>query len=443
MKKIIAAKILEGSLAERAGICPGDAIVSINEMSFGDILEYKFLINDEAVLIELKKPDGEGYVVEIENHYQDLGIEFENPLIDEPRHCNNKCIFCFIDQLPKGLRETLYFKDDDTRLSLLHGNFVTLTNMSDAEIDNIIYMHLSPIYISVHTTNPDLRRQMLHNARAGNLLPRMKKLSDSGIIMRTQLVLCPGINDGAELERTLDDLAGLSGVENISLVPVGLTKHRNGLYPLRAYTRAEAQGVIELCRRKQEEFLRIRGEKLCHASDEFYLLAGWETPSVESYGDGVNLEDGVGLLSVMREGFFETLAQLPPMQKKRSVSIATGVDAYPSIAEYARRLMERCEGLSVCVYPIQNDFFGHGITVTGLLTGGDIIAQLQGKPLGDELLLASCMFRHGESVFLDDKTADDAERALGVKVRIVYDGQFGKPFIEAVLDMSIADKEEC
>lgn len=443
MKKIIAAKIQKGSLADEAGICPGDAILSINEMSFSDILEYKYLINDETVLVELETPEGEGYIVEIENNYRDLGIEFENPLIDEPHHCQNKCMFCFIDQLPKGMRETLYFKDDDTRLSLLHGNFVTLTNMSDAEIDNIIYMHLSPIYISVHTTNPDLRRKMLHNRHAGNLLPRMKKLSDSGIRMRTQLVLCPGINDGAELQKTLDDLGKLPGVENISLVPVGLTKYREGLTPLRPYTREEARAVIELCARKQEEFMHLRREKLCHASDEFYLLAEWDTPTVESYGGGVNLEDGVGLLSVMREGFYETLVKLPLMQKQRSVSIATGVDAYPSIAGYAKKLMEQCEGLTVFVYPIVNDFFGHGITVTGLLTGGDIIEQLRGKPLGDELLLASCMLRHGEKVFLDDKTTDDVERALTVPVRIVYDGQFGKPFIEAVLDLDLTDKEEC
>ena len=443
MKKIIAAKIKEGSLAEEAGICPGDAIVSINEMSFSDILEYKYLINDETVLIELETPEGDGYAVEIENNYQDLGIEFENPLIDEARHCNNKCMFCFIDQLPGGMRETLYFKDDDTRLSLLHGNFVTLTNMSEAEIDNIIFMHLSPIYISVHTTNPELRQKMLHNRHAGNLLPRMKKLSDSGIRMRTQLVLCPGINDGEELKRTLDDLGKLEGVENISLVPVGLTKYRDGLAPLRAYSKEEAQAVIRLCSRKQEEFLHARGEKLCHASDEFYLLAEWDTPSVDSYGNGINLEDGVGLLSVMREGFYDALAMLPPMKKRRSISIATGVDAYPSIAEYAQKLMERCEGLTVFVYPVVNDFFGHGITVTGLLTGGDIIAQLQGKPLGDELLLASCMLRHGENVFLDDKTTDSVEQALSVPVRIVYDGQYGTPFIEAVLDINLTQKEEC
>ena len=434
MKEIVVNKVEKGSFADSAGIEKGDILLSINEMSFGDILEYRFLCNDESVLVEFEKPTGEVLVTEIVNDYADLGISFSTPLIDDARRCQNKCVFCFIDQLAPDMREPLYFKDDDTRLSLLHGNFVTLTNLSDEEIDNIIFMHLSPIYISVHTTNGELRKTMLCNKRADNLLSRMKKLSDNGIKMRTQIVLCPGLNDGEELSRTLDDLAKIPMVENVSVVPVGLSKFREGLYPLEPVTVDVARDVLMIISQKQEQFLKMRREKLCHASDEFFIKADLPFPSVADYENGVNLEDGVGLVSTMTENVQRVIKSAGPIKTEREVSLVSGVDAYPIVKNLCRALEKKCEGLNVHVYPIVNDFFGHGITVTGLLTGQDLIAQLRGKKLGEELLLSSAMLKYGEKIFLDDVTCEDVARELGVHIRIIYEGYLGEPFVEAILN---------
>ncbi len=441
VRKVKIAKVESNSLADQAGISAGDVILSINEMSFTDILEYRFLCNDESVLVEVEKPDGDIVVYEIENDYQDLGIEFETPLIDKARRCQNKCVFCFIDQLAPNMRPSLYFKDDDTRLSLLHGNFVTLTNLSDEEIDNIIFMHLSPIYISVHTTNGELRKRMLHNKRADNLLPRMQKLSDNGIVMRTQIVLCPGLNDGKELAKTLMDLSKIEGVENVSVVPVGLSKYREGLYPLKPVDQTVAREVISIIREKQQLFLKTRGDRLCHASDEFYIQAHLPFPTVEEYGNGVNLEDGVGLVETMTENVQRVLSYMPSMQKKRRVTVVSGVSAYEIVKKMCEDIMAKCEGLSVYTAKIVNDFFGHGITVTGLLTGQDIVAQLKGKDLGEELLLSGAMLKHGETVFLDDMSCQDIEKELQVPVRVVYEGYNGEPFVEALLGTSLEKKE--
>jgi len=434
VKEIVVNEVEKGSFADKAGIQKGDILLSINEMSFSDILEYRFLCNDESVLVEFKKPTGEVIVTEVFNDYADLGISFSTPLIDDARRCQNKCVFCFIDQLAPNMREPLYFKDDDTRLSLLHGNFVTLTNLSDEEIDNIIFMHLSPIYISVHTTNGELRKKMLCNKRADNLLPRMKKLSDSGIKMRTQIVLCPGLNDGEELKTTLDDLAKIPMVENVSVVPVGLSKYREGLYPLKPVTEDVAKDVLNIVSQRQAEFLKQREEKLCHASDEFYIKANMPFPSVTDYGNGVNLEDGVGLVSTMTENVQRVIASLDSIKTKREVSLVSGVDAYPIVESLCHELEENCEGLTVHVYPIVNDFFGHGITVTGLLTGQDLIHQLRGKKLGEEILISSAMLKYGEKVFLDDVTCEDVARELGVNIHIIYEGYLGEPFVEAILN---------
>lgn len=441
VKEVKVAAVEKNSLADRAGIQPGDILLSINEMSFTDILEYRFLCNDESVIIEVQKPDGEIKVQEIQNDFQDLGISFETPLIDTARCCQNKCVFCFIDQLAPHMRSSLYFKDDDTRLSLLHGNFVTLTNLSDDEIDNIIFMHLSPIYISVHTTNGELRKKMLHNKRADNLLPRMQKLSDNGIIMRTQIVLCPGLNDGDELEKTLEDLATIQGVENISIVPVGLSKYREGLYPLQPITKEIANQVIDLVLQKQQKFLKMRGERLCHASDEFFIQADRDFPTLQEYGNGVNLEDGVGLVETMIENVNRVVSDMPVIEKRRHVTLISGVSAYPIVQKLCQSICDKCRYLQTDVVAIVNDFFGHGITVTGLLTGQDIIAQLQGRSLGEELLISGAMLQYGEEIFLDDMTCTDVSKALGIPVRVIYEGYNGEPFVEGIIGEPLKNKE--
>lgn len=428
--------VLAGSIAEEAGIEKGDVLLSVNGEKVKDVFDYRFLVTEEKLQLEIEKSSGEIWDIDIEkDEYEDLGLEFENPLMDDMKSCSNKCIFCFIDQLPKGMRETLYFKDDDSRMSFLAGNYVTLTNMKDEELDRIIKYRMSPINISVHTTNPELRAFMLNNRFAGNVLERIKKLTDSGITVNCQIVLCRGINDGKELDRSINDLTGLSpGVKSISVVPVGLTKYREGLYKLVPYDKGSSLEVIRQVEGWQKRLINEHGSRIVYLADEFYIMAEIEIPEFGAYEDFPQIENGVGLIAFFKHEFDESLKKTRKKKPvNRKVSIATGVSSYKYIKEMADILERRFPGLQANVYEIRNKFFGENVTVTGLLTGGDLISQLKGMELGDELLLCRCMLKAGEEVFLDDVTVGMLESALETKVVIVENS--GKDFIRKVLDI--------
>ena len=422
-----------GSIAEELGIEKGDVLLSINDQEIEDVFDYHFYVNDEQLVLTIEKPGGEEWELEIEKDYEeDLGIEFEQGLMDEYRSCRNKCIFCFIDQMPGGMRDTLYFKDDDSRLSFLQGNYVTLTNMSDHDIDRIIRYHLEPINISFHTTNPELRCQMLHNRFAGEALRKVDRLYEAGIEMNGQIVLCRGINDGEELERSIRDLAGyLPYLQSVSVVPVGLTRYRDGLYPLEPFTSEEARKVLEVVRRWQDELYEKWGTHFIHAGDEWYLLAGEEMPPQERYDGYLQLENGVGMMRLLEDEFREAFEKLPGDEMPREVSVATGKLAYPLICSMAEKLKSRYPGTVIHTYQIENRFFGERITVAGLVTGQDLKEQLSGKRLGKALLLPCNMFRSQEEVFLDDMTLDELKDALQSEIDIVKSS--GQDFIDAVL----------
>ena len=422
-----------GSIAEELGIEKGDILLSINGQEVEDVFDYHFYVNDEQLVLTIEKPDGEEWELEIEKDYEeDLGIEFEQGLMDEYRSCRNKCIFCFIDQMPKGMRDTLYFKDDDSRLSFLQGNYVTLTNMSDHDIDRIIRYHLEPINISFHTTNPELRCQMLHNRFAGEALRKVDRLYEAGIEMNGQIVLCRGINDGEELERSIRDLAGyLPYLQSVSVVPVGLTRYRDGLYPLEPFTPEDARKVLEVVRRWQDELYEKWGTHFIHAGDEWYLLAGEDMPPQERYDGYLQLENGVGMMRLLEDEFREAFEKLPGDEMPREVSVATGKLAYPLICSMAEKLKSRYPGTVIHTYQIENRFFGERITVAGLVTGQDLKEQLSGKKLGKALLLPCNMFRSQEEVFLDDMTLDELKDALQSEIDIVKSS--GQDFIDAVL----------
>ena len=422
-----------GSIAEELGIEKGDVLLSINDQEIEDVFDYHFYVNDEQLVLTIEKPDGEEWELEIEKDYEeDLGIEFEQGLMDEYRSCRNKCIFCFIDQMPGGMRDTLYFKDDDSRLSFLQGNYVTLTNMSDHDIDRIIRYHLEPINISFHTTNPELRCQMLHNRFAGEALRKVDRLYEAGIEMNGQIVLCRGINDGEELERSIRDLAGyLPYLQSVSVVPVGLTRYRDGLYPLEPFTPEDARKVLEVVRRWQDELYEKWGTHFIHAGDEWYLLAGEDMPPQERYDGYLQLENGVGMMRLLEDEFREAFEKLPGDEMPREVSVATGKLAYPLICSMAEKLKSRYPGTVIHTYQIENRFFGERITVAGLVTGQDLKEQLSGKRLGKALLLPCNMFRSEEEVFLDDMTLDELKDALQSEIDIVKSS--GQDFIDAVL----------
>ena len=422
-----------GSIAEELGIEKGDILLSINDQEVEDVFDYHFYVNDEQLVLTIEKPDGEEWELEIEKDYEeDLGIEFEQGLMDEYRSCRNKCIFCFIDQMPKGMRDTLYFKDDDSRLSFLQGNYVTLTNMSDHDIDRIIRYHLEPINISFHTTNPELRCQMLHNRFAGEALKKVDRLYEAGIEMNGQIVLCRGINDGEELERTIRDLSGyLPCLQSVSVVPVGLTRYRDGLYPLEPFTPEDARKVLEVVHHWQDELYEKWGSHFIHAGDEWYLLAGEEMPPQERYDGYLQLENGVGMMRLLEDEFREAFEKLPGDEMPREVSVATGKLAYPLICSMAEKLKSRYPGTVIHTYQIENRFFGERITVAGLVTGQDLKEQLSGKKLGKALLLPCNMFRSQEEVFLDDMTLDELKDALQSEIDIVKSS--GQDFIDAVL----------
>ena len=425
----------EGSIAWEMGIEPGDILLRINHQIIEDVFDYHYYVNDEELLVLIRKANGEEWELEIEKDYEeDLGIEFEQGLMDEYRSCRNKCMFCFIDQMPKGMRETLYFKDDDSRLSFLQGNYVTLTNMSDHDIERIINYHLEPINVSIHTTNPELRCKVLHNRFAGDALKKIDTLYEGGIMMNGQIVLCKGENDGEELERSIRDMTKwLPNLQSVSVVPVGLTKYREGLYPLEPFQKEDAKNVLATIHKWQKKIYDAYGFHFIHASDEWYLLAEEELPEEERYDGYLQLENGVGMLRLLENEFRMAYEELEGDDRKRHVSLATGRLAAPTIAKLMERLKGKYPNLNVDVYPIRNDFFGERITVSGLITGQDLKKQLADQELGDVLLLPNNMLRSGEEVFLDDMTVTELAEALQIKVRMV--GSAGQDLIHAVLQM--------
>lgn len=423
-KEHIISHIIPGSIAEELEIEPGDVLVSVNDVQIGDVFDYHYQLNEEYVTVVVRKPDGEEWEYEVEKEYEDdLGLEFENGLMDDYRSCSNRCIFCFIDQMPPGMRDTLYFKDDDSRLSFLQGNYVTLTNMKDADIERIIMYKLAPINISVQSMNPQLRCKMLNNRFAGEALKKMRRLYEAGIEMNGQIVLCKGVNDGKELERSIRELVGyLPHMKSVSIVPAGLTKYRDGLYPLEPFTKEEAAEVIRMVHRWQDTCMERFGTHFVHASDEWYLLADEKLPPGESYDGYVQLENGVGMLRLLLDEFREALCMEDSSLKdgkEQKISIATGMLAAPFIRILAQEFMQRHPYKNIEVFAVKNDFFGEQITVAGLLTGQDLYRQLKGKDLGERLLLPCSLLRSGEEVFLDDMSVDELKNALQVQIVIV------------------------
>ena len=411
--------VIPKSRAAKAGIMAGDVLVSINGKEINDVLDYRFhLANKEIVLCILRNREPLEFRI-VKKEYDDIGLDFETPLMDKKHSCENKCVFCFIDQLPKGMRKTLYFKDDDSRLSFLHGNYVTLTNMHDKDIQRIIDMHISPVNVSVHTTNPELRVKMMHNKRAGDVLIYLQRLADAGISLCAQIVLCKGINDGAELDRSLHDLIRLHpALQSVAIVPSGLTKFRDGLYPLESFTREDCRALIKQVNAYGDWCKKKFGTRLFFPSDEFYIKAELPLPDDDYYEDYSQIENGVGMLTDMKtavEYELEDLTQYP-FTKPRTVSVATGYAAYEHICNIVKMLEDSFRGLKINVYPIRNDFFGETITVSGLLTGKDLSEQLYGKELGEELLIPSSALRAEGDVFLDDITPEQLSDKLGVPV---------------------------
>lgn len=465
--------IEKGSIGDELGLEPGDILLSINGQAMEDIFDYHFLCSDENLTLLVRKTCGEDQECFVEKDYsEDLGIGFENGLMDEYRSCRNKCIFCFIDQMPPNMRETLYFKDDDSRLSFLQGNYITLTNMSDEDVDRIVRYHLAPINVSVHTTNPELRCKMLNNRFAGDALAKIQRFYDAGIEMNGQIVLCKGINDGPELERSIQELmAYLPHFQSLSVVPVGLTKYRDNLYPLEPFTKEDAIQVLDVIHKYQRQCMKEHGINFVHAGDEWYLLAEQEFPPEDSYDGYVQLENGVGMMRLLQEEFmacieeeqeraanhklgFREFMKTRKSQKKamktgfmamaagetpdyakepeRNITIATGKLAAPLMRKLAATFCALHSDVEIQVVPIHNDFFGERITVSGLITGQDLALQLAGVDLGEKLLLPCNMMRSGERIFLDDITVEELEKTLQVPIHIVKSD--GQSLYEAFLD---------
>ena len=415
MENVIRA-IDPGSPLERR-VHPGDRLLSVNGKPIRDVLDYKFYAYDRDLRLVLARPDGSEYRLHIRKaEGGDLGLDFESYLMDRPRSCANHCVFCFIDQLPKGMRPTMYFKDDDARLSFLLGNYITLTNLSEREIQRVIDLHVSPVNVSVHAMNPELRVKMLRNPSAGESLGIMRRFADAGIVMNCQIVCCPGLNDGEELDRSMRELAVLHpAVHSVSVVPVGLTRYREGLYPLTAFTPEHAAETLDQVTAFGDRCLEQYGTRIFWCGDELYLKAGRELPPDEFYEEYTQLENGIGMLRLL-ETEFRSALRLSEDPGPQHCSIATGAAAAPWLKMLADLAVARYPQLKIDVYPIQNDFFGHSITVAGLVTGGDLIRQLHGKDLGDRLLISQNMLRREERDFLDDVTLEDAREALQVPI---------------------------
>ena len=431
----IVSRVLPGSIAEELGIEPGDKLKSINDAEIEDVFDYHYYVSDEELVLLIEKPDGEEWELEIEKDYEeDLGLEFEQGLMDTYRSCRNKCMFCFIDQMPEGMRKTLYFKDDDSRLSFLQGNYVSLTNMSDHDIDRIIRYHLEPINISFHTTNPKLRCEMLHNRFAGEALEKARRLYEAGIRMNGQIVLCRGINDGEELERSIRDLAAYIPIlQSVSVVPVGLTRYRDGLYPLEPFTGEDAKKVLETIHSWQRRIYDEHGFHFIHGGDEWYILAGEEIPDKEQYDGYLQLENGVGMIRLLLDECRETLDNLQGDDREVEVSMASGELMEKYLEQIIGWVQEKYPNVNVHLYPIHNDFFGERITVSGLVTGQDLAKQLKRKALGSRLLLPCNMFRSGEDIFLDDMTLSELQDTLQADIDIVKSS--GQDLIERIIEI--------
>ena len=441
------AQVAPGSIAEELELAPGDVILAINDQPLEDIFDYHYLVEDEYLVVLVEKPDGEQWELEIEKDIdEDLGITFENGLMDDYRSCSNKCIFCFIDQMPPGMRDTLYFKDDDSRLSFLQGNYVTLTNMKQKDIDRIIRYRLDPINISVQTTNPALRCEMLHNRFAGDALKKIDILYEAGIRMNGQIVLCKGVNDGAELARSIRDLMKSQPyMESVSVVTGGLSKYRDGLFPLEPFTKEDARAVLTTIHKWQEICMKSHGTHFIHASDEWYLLAEWPLPEADNYDGYIQLENGVGMIRLLMDEFEEAMRQLaeeeadgetdeallPDRTRVHRLSLATGLLAAPFLKQLSEKCHEAYPNYEITVYPIVNEFFGERITVSGLITGQDLEKQLKGRDLGEKLLLPCNMLRSGEEVFLDDMTLTELKESLQVPIDIVKSS--GQDLLDAML----------
>ncbi len=421
-----------GSPARRAGVRPGETLTHVNGRAVADVLDYKFYTYDPRLELTLTAPDGGSRTVRLrKGEGEDLGLNFETYLMDKARSCANNCIFCFVDQMPPGMRDTLYFKDDDARLSFLMGNYITLTNLSRRELERIEELRISPINISVHATSPEVRQRLLKNRRAGECLEIMRRFARAGIVMNCQIVACPGVNDGPELDRTLAELSELyPQVKSVSVVPVGVTRFRDGLFPLEPYTPQGATAVLDQVEAFAAQSLARRGSRVAWCSDEFYLKAGRALPDEDYYEDFTQLENGVGMLRLLEAEFRAALLSVGPEEKPAPFAVATGASAAPVIARLLEEAKARCPGVDGRVYPIRNRFFGETINVAGLVTGGDLIGQLRGKILGERLLIPENMLRHGEHVFLDDVTVEQAEQALGVPLTPVE--QDGGALVDAI-----------
>lgn len=426
--------VLPRSRAHRAGIREGDCLISINSKEIRDVLDFRFYLADENIDVCIER-NGKRHVYNIKKDtYDDIGLEFETPLMDKKLRCANKCIFCFIDQLPKGLRRSLYFKDDDSRLSFLHGNYITMTNLEKRDIERIIEMHISPVNISVHTTDPELRRSMMLNPRAGEVLSYMDMLKDAGVIMHGQIVLCRGINDGENLKRTLYDLEKLfPSMESVSIVPAGLTAYRDGLYPLEPFTPEECAEVIKTVTEFAERCFEKYGTHIFYCSDEFYLKSDTEIPPYEYWEEFSQIENGVGMISSFENEFQSAMLTLDERDRRlcREISVATGEAAFDLIERCAKSLTDVCPGIKIHVYKIKNNFFGGEVTVTGLLTGRDLSEQLSGVTLGEELLLARSMLRAEGDLFLCGMTPDELSEKLGVPIKFTEND--GGDFLFSVL----------
>ena len=429
----IVKSLMPGGIGEELGIEPGDKLLAINGNEIQDVFDYYYYEESEQLLLLIEKPDGEEWELEIEkDEDESLGIEFDQSLMDEYRSCRNKCMFCFIDQMPRGMRETLYFKDDDSRLSFLQGNYITLTNMSDHDVERIVKYRLEPINISFQTTNPQLRCKMLHNRFAGEALKKVDILYRGQIEMNGQIVLCKGVNDGEELERTIRDLTGyLPYLKSVSIVPVGLTKYRDGLYPLEPFTKEDAREVLSVIHRWQEKIYQEHGIHMIHAGDEWYVLAEEEVPEEERYDGYLQLENGVGMMRLLFNEVQEALSAVTGDGRQREISLATGRLMYPYIGKILEEIRKKFPNITTHLYAIRNDFFGERITVSGLITGQDLTGQLKGQPLGERLLLPCNMLNIGEPVFLDDFTLEEVENSLQVKTDIVKSS--GQDLLDAVI----------
>ena len=439
--KHIVGQVLRGSIAEELGIEPEDIIISINNQIIEDIFDYQYFSQEEELLLLVEKPDGEQWELEIEkDSEEDLGIVFKNGLMDDYRSCHNKCIFCFIDQNPKGMRESLYFKDDDSRLSFLQGNYVTLTNMSDHDIDRIIKYRLSPMNVSIHTMNPELRCKMLNNRFAGDALKKLDKFYEGGIVMNGQIVLVPEWNDGDELEYSIKEMMKyLPLLESVSVVPVGLSKYREGLEKLRTFTKEESCEVIDLIEKYQKIAYEKYGFHFIHASDEWYIVAGRDIPEADRYDGYKQIDNGVGKVRLTRDEFDEALEKVKNMpgimdREPRVVSTVVGTLYSNEMKRLCDILMDTFPWIKINLYTIVNNFYGEKITVTGLLVGQDIETQLKGKDLGERLYLPENVLRSGDDVFLDDMHVPELELSLQVHCGIIKSN--GRDLIFSLLGLS-------